>query len=336
MTSSYATVEGHKIFYSKGMEELGLPILFVHGVPTSSLNWLPVQRLLSPYLKTYRTDLVGMGKSDKPLQGWDYNFANDAKVLGGLMDQWGHEKMIVAGDDWGGGIALTFASLYPNRTDLAIAVDPVAYDQWPVAEIETIGRMAKVQDEKEIQKALLDFPMKFTNGIRSMLYNPGVLTARDMAAFREPYETVDYSKGGSQLKGDAGYGQPKIDAIKALAIRCASLDPKWMLNLDYSKIKSPVLILWGEYDAFMDPAARFRLKQDIVNAPVRAQIVEEAGHLCTLERPGFVAETILDFITEHRTVKALAKPYMGGLSKPEKNTPAISEKTLPLSESIAA
>jgi 2-hydroxymuconate-semialdehyde hydrolase len=117
MTSSYATIEGHKIFYSKGMEERGLPIVFVHGVPTSSLEWLPVQRLLSPYLKTYRIDLIGMGKSDKPLQEWDYNFANDAKILAGLMDQWGHEKMIVAGDDWEGGIALTFATLYPNRTD---------------------------------------------------------------------------------------------------------------------------------------------------------------------------------------------------------------------------
>ncbi len=335
MTSSYATIEGHKIFYSKGEEERGLPILFVHGVPTSSLNWLPVQRLLSPYLKTYRIDLIGMGKSDKPLQGWDYNFANDTKILGGLMDQLGYEKMIVAGDDWGGGIALTFASLYPNRTDLAIAVDPVAYDQWPVAEIETIGRMANVLDEKEMQKALVDFPMKFTKRIRSMLHSPGVLTARDMAAFREPYETVDYSKGGSQLKGDAGYGQLKLDAIKALAIRCASLNPMWMLDLDYSKIRSPVLILWGEFDPFMDPAARFRLKQDIVNASVRAQIVEEAGHLPILERPGFVAETILDFITEQRTVNALAKPYIGGLSEPEKNRPAISEKNLPLSESIA-
>ena len=68
--------------------------------------------------------------------------------------------MIVAGDDWGGGIALTFAALYPKRTDLLITIDPVAYHQWPVAEIEAIGRLSKIHDDVEFQKATLDFPVK--------------------------------------------------------------------------------------------------------------------------------------------------------------------------------
>lgn len=63
----------------------------------------------------------------------------------------------------------------------------------------------------------------------------------------------------------------------------------------------------------MDPVARFRLKNDIVNAPVRVQTVEQAGHLCLVDRPEYVAEAMLDFITEHRGLSALAKPYAGGL-----------------------
>ncbi|MBI3302561.1 MAG: alpha/beta hydrolase, partial [Deltaproteobacteria bacterium] len=54
------------------------------------------------------------------------SWANDAKIIAGLMDHWGYEKMIVAGDDWGGGIALTFAARYPQRTELCITIDPVA------------------------------------------------------------------------------------------------------------------------------------------------------------------------------------------------------------------
>ena len=38
--------------------------------------------------------------------------------------------MIVARDDCGGGIALTFARLYPDRTDLAIAIDPAVMSDW--------------------------------------------------------------------------------------------------------------------------------------------------------------------------------------------------------------
>jgi pimeloyl-ACP methyl ester carboxylesterase len=124
---TYATVEGHRIFYVQDGER-GLPIVLVHGVPTGSYQWSPVQRLLARYLNTYNIDLIGMGKSDKPLAGWEYTWANDAKIIAGLMDQWGYEKMIVAGDDWGGGIALTFAALYPQRTDLCVTIDPVAYE----------------------------------------------------------------------------------------------------------------------------------------------------------------------------------------------------------------
>lgn len=63
----------------------------------------------------------------------------------------------------------------------------------------------------------------------------------------------------------------------------------------------------------MDPVVRFRLKNDIVHAPVRVQTVEQAGHLCLVDRPDYVAEALLDFITEYRGLGALAKPYAGGL-----------------------
>lgn len=133
-----------------------------------------------------------------------------------------------------------------------------------------------------------------------------------MRRYREPYETIDYAKGGSQLKRNAGYAQPKLDAIRALAKRAASLDPNWMLQLDYTAIRSPVLILWGAQDIMMDPVAWFRLKNDIVNAPVRVQTVEQAGHLCLVDRPEDVAEALLDFIIEHRGAERLGQQALHG------------------------
>jgi pimeloyl-ACP methyl ester carboxylesterase len=87
----------------------------------------------------------------------------------------------------------------------------------------------------------------------------------------------------------------------------------WMIKLDYKRIAAPTMILWGARDIFLDPKVRFRLKNDIVNAPVRVQLVEDAGHFCHVERPDYVAETILDFVSEHRGMGALAQPYRGGL-----------------------
>jgi pimeloyl-ACP methyl ester carboxylesterase len=32
--------------------EAGLPIFLIHGVPSASFRWRPVQQLISPYLNT--------------------------------------------------------------------------------------------------------------------------------------------------------------------------------------------------------------------------------------------------------------------------------------------
>jgi pimeloyl-ACP methyl ester carboxylesterase len=300
---------GHEIFYRQEGEG-GLPIVFIHGVPTSSHQWRPAQHLLAPYLRTYSIDLIGMGRSDKPLEGWEYTFEHDAEVLAALMDDWGHEKMAVVGDDWGGGIALTFAARYPERTDLCVWMNSTTYEQWPVAEIETIARMAKA-DDQEFQRFAAQFPMFLAILLRGMVHRHANITARDMRAFREAYETVDYAKGGSLLEGNAGYGAPKIEAIRALALRAASLDPKWMLDLPYEGIRCPAMGLWGQDDIYMDAVDLYRFKKDMKNAQVRLQTIPEAGHLAMVDQPHAVADAILDFITEYRGVGALARPYDG-------------------------
>ncbi|GAB5467683.1 MAG: hypothetical protein Kilf2KO_07130 [Rhodospirillales bacterium] len=312
MQSDFYQALGHKLHVaSEG--EAGLPIFLVHGVPSASFRWRPVQELISPYLKTYAYDLIGMGKSDKPLNGWDYSFENDAHQMAALMDRWGYEKMVICGDDWGGGIALTFAALYPERTDLLIAMNPVCLDIWPVPEIEAVGRAHFIKDDAAFLEAMSDLPARMAQTLRTMIHKPWKLTALDQRAYMEPFQTVDYAKGGSQILGDNAYGTLKLEGIRALAARAASMNTSWTIDLDYTRIVAPTMILWGARDIFLDPSARFRLKNEISQAAVRVQLIEEAGHLPGVERPNYVAECILDFVTQCRGLDALAQRYLGGL-----------------------
>lgn len=307
------TVLDHEIYYEQAGSE-GIPLVFLHGIPTNGAQWAEVQRLCAPYCRTYNVDLIGFGRSDKPLEDWAYTFENDARILEALMDAWGHDEMVVVGDDLGGGIALRFAATYPGRTDLCVAVDPVAYDQWPVAEIETIARWDELEgvvSDRIFEMQAQQYPMLLGLFLRRMVYRDANVTGVDMRAYREPYETVDYAAGGSFLEGDAGYGDLQLDAIRALARRAAALDPDWMLELPYENVTCPCMIAWGREDEFMDPSARYRLKRDIENAPVRLELIEEAGHLPMLDRPELVAERLLDFVTEYRGVDAVAEPYTG-------------------------
>lgn len=312
MRNAYSEVLGQNLFHVQEGNE-GMPILLVHGTPSASFRWRPAQQMISPYLRTHAFDLIGMGKSDKPLQEWDYTFVNDARLMAGLMDKLGYPKMIICGDDWGGGIALTFASLYPERTELCISIDPVCFDIWPVPEIEALGRAYFIESDEAFLAAMHDFPARLSQTLRTMISKPWKLTALVMREYIEPYVTIDYAKGGSQINGDAAYSTLNIPAVRALCKRAASMDPNWMLDLDLSRITAPTMVMWGSRDIFLDAKTRFRLKNELTNAPVRVQLVEDAGHLPGVERPAFVAESIIDFVTEHRGLKAVAKPYLGGL-----------------------
>ncbi len=113
------------------------------------------------------------------------------------------------------------------------------------------------------------------------------------------------------MHGDAGYGDPKIDAIRALAIRGAALDPDWRLDIPYEDITAPAMLLWGLEDIMMDSAIRFRFRYDITNVPVRIQPIQQAGHLALVDQPHLGADAIIDFVTEHQGTEALAGKYMG-------------------------
>ena len=65
------------------------------------------------------------------------------------MHQLGYEKMVICGDDWSGGIALVFASLYPKRIELCVSIDSVCYSIWPAPGIEAIDRAHFIGRDEE-------------------------------------------------------------------------------------------------------------------------------------------------------------------------------------------
>lgn len=62
--SHYATVDGVKLHYID--EGKGQPMVFIHGIPTSSYLWRNVIPALTDSVRTIALDLVGFGQSDKP------------------------------------------------------------------------------------------------------------------------------------------------------------------------------------------------------------------------------------------------------------------------------
>jgi haloalkane dehalogenase len=75
--SHFVDVFGSKMHYIE--DGSGDPILFLHGIPTSSYLWRNIIPYLAPLGRCIAVDLIGMGKSDKP--DIDYTIEDHIRLL---------------------------------------------------------------------------------------------------------------------------------------------------------------------------------------------------------------------------------------------------------------
>lgn len=93
------------------------PILLMHGEPT----WSYLYRHVIPTLvaaghRVVAPDLVGMGRSDKPLERSDHTYARHVEWMRqALFDRLDLREITYFGQDWGGLIGLRLVAAEPDR-----------------------------------------------------------------------------------------------------------------------------------------------------------------------------------------------------------------------------
>ena len=107
----------------------GSPVVLVHGQPGSALDWHAVAPLLWNDFTVIVPDRLGYGRTGGRAAGFEDNAAS----LAGLLDRLAISRAVVAGHSWGGGAALAFAELFPDRTAglvLAASIGPGERFAW--------------------------------------------------------------------------------------------------------------------------------------------------------------------------------------------------------------
>src|ERR1700746_3023146 len=106
-TSKYVTVLGSRIHYVEAGDQEP-PILLLHGIPTHSYLWRNVVPHIAPIARTVAIDLIGFGKSDKPLD-IDYDVPTYARYLEGVIDALQLNHSIIVAMDLGLIVGLYYA-----------------------------------------------------------------------------------------------------------------------------------------------------------------------------------------------------------------------------------
>ncbi|MCZ6459382.1 MAG: haloalkane dehalogenase [Gammaproteobacteria bacterium] len=113
---NYLQVGAYRIHYLDEGPADAAPIFLLHGEPT----WSYLYRKMIPVLtaaghRVVVPDLVGFGKSDKPVNEDDYSYQMQVDVMLELVTKLDLQEATFFGQDWGGLVGLRVVAAQPDR-----------------------------------------------------------------------------------------------------------------------------------------------------------------------------------------------------------------------------
>ncbi|PPE72080.1 hypothetical protein C3942_20505 [Solimonas fluminis] len=168
----------YRLAYEVYGPEDGAPVILVHGILLNTHCNRDVAAWLSA--EGYRVillDLLGHGRSDKPLKAAEHRVDFYAEQVLGLMDHLGLERAILGGLSLGAVTMLTVACLAPHRVQALMLEMPVAESGVPAAAIFLIPLMLTVHYARPAWR-LLSRVMKRIPETPYPLLNSAVIAGR--------------------------------------------------------------------------------------------------------------------------------------------------------------
>jgi pimeloyl-ACP methyl ester carboxylesterase len=237
------------------------PVLYVHGVPTASWDWIPFLERTGGVAP----DLPGFGRSAKP-GDFDYSIAGYDRFLESFCDTVGLERFSLVVHDWGG-VGLALAQRRPERIERLVLFSCVPFTggyRW--------HRIARVWRRRPLGELFMGFATKagFRYLSRESNAAPGPL----------PDEFVDrvweHFDHGTQRAILRLYRSAPEDILAAAGDRLG-------------EVRCPALILWPTKDQYIGPEFGEAYAKALGGETTLEMI--EGGHWTWLDRPELIDKT---------------------------------------------
>ncbi len=258
----------------------GEPIILLHGFYDFWYSWKDVIIALKDKYKLIVPDTRGINLSEKP-EGVDNYYPevliNDIKELAEKLEL---GKFILVGHDWGGSIALGFATMYPDLLKKLIVLNTMHS-----------GLLAKlIRTDKEF-RASASYQLDIIKD-----GSEDTLTPQDWETFndnflskKDDFDKEIYLKAWKQpgaLKAGLNYYRAAYKRARE------GKNPE-----DWGgKIDIPTLVIWGKKDKVLRTILATGLKDFIPN--IKIVWSEEAGHFIMADDPKLVISSMQEFLRD--------------------------------------
>ncbi len=247
-------------------EGAGVPVILLHGIPTSPELWREVIPRLSG-VRALAWEMVGYGESIDEGRSRNISVACQAEYLASWMHHLGLERAIVAGHDLGGGVAQILAVRHPDLCKGLLLTNAIGYDSWPIASVSVLKAMAPVT--RHLPRPLFSLLL--------------------MNLLSRGHDDAQKAKAAYHL-----HVQPYLDRSGAAdlihQIECLDVNDTLAIADRLPDLNLPARIVWGEADQFQTIDYAQRFVRDL-NAELRC--IPGGKHFTPEDHPDVLAEEIM-------------------------------------------
>jgi pimeloyl-ACP methyl ester carboxylesterase len=256
---------GAPVFYRSSETELA-PLLYLHGCPTSSDDWIPLLERTGGIA----LDLVGFGRSGKAAN-LDYTLAGLANFIEQFLDRFESPGVTLVGHDWGAGAGLVLAQRQPDRVRRLVLINAL-----PLLDGFSWHRLARIWRRPGVGELAMG---STTRSLLRRTLRRGYADPRALSSARFEAVWAQFDQGTQR----AVLRLHRSASERQLAEAGAGLET----------LSMPALVIWGRQDPWFAPAFADRYSERLGQAEVWH--IDDAGHWPWLERPE-VANKIEEFV----------------------------------------
>ena len=281
LNKEFIEIDGKNMAYHQTGE--GLPVVFLHGNPTSSYLWRNIIPIVAKNARCIAPDLIGMGDSEKlkEINDHTYRFFQHRHYLDGFLDALElKNKVILVVHDWGSALGFDWANRNRNRIAgiiyMEAIVRPVSWKDWPDAAKPIFKGFRSSEGEEMILKKNLFVEAVLPGSILRKL------TEEEMEEYRRPFVLPEHRlptlKWPREIPID---GEPE-DVAKVVSDYA-----DWLTMSDIPKLfidADPGAILTGEQREFCR------------NWPNQTEIKVSGSHFVQEDSPYQIGKAIFDWM----------------------------------------
>ncbi|NDJ19072.1 alpha/beta fold hydrolase [Myxacorys almedinensis] len=282
----FATIRGTKIYFDiegsalvpngDRMEEKPVAFLLHGGPGVDHTSYKPTFSRLGDHMQLVYIDHRGQGRSERGDPS-TYTLDHNVEDIEALRQYLGLGKIIVIGGSYGGMVALTYASRYPQNLSHLVAIATAPDFRFLERAQEILAQRGTVE-QIAIAQHLWDGNFESEAQLRQYFQ------------VMQPLYSITYTPNNKPTAWDRA-----ILSVEAINVAFGGFLRTYDVLKDLPRITAPTLVIGGRHDWICPPECSEAIAAAIPNAEL--QIFEGSGHSIRTDEPDALLDAIAHFVT---------------------------------------